>query len=111
MESKSHWREIQDGGTIELHDCFMLGPYGTQAAIVRGEHKLIYSFRDHWTTPDWQFRKGETRLFALDDLPADTRDLSAKEPALARELTGRLLQWARGNGIGSELPTGRDLCV
>jgi len=94
MQSTSRWREILESGTIADHDLFAIGPYATQAAIVRGKWKLIYAAHDHWLSDDWTFRRGESRLLLVDEAD-EAQDRAKGEPAQAAALRAQLMEWLR----------------
>src|SRR3970282_1854921 len=99
MDSVSRWREISQVGELKPREVFSLGVYATQAAIVHGNWKLIHAFEDHWITDRWNFRKGESVLYALDRTPLDENDRRADEPGQAKAMEDRLLAWAGQAGL------------
>ena len=94
MDSVSRWGEISGRGRLESREVFSLGVYATQAAIIDGPWKLIHAFADHWITDRWNFVKGQSALYALDQTPLDENDRSGDEPQRAQAMQDRLLAWA-----------------
>ena len=79
---------LAGGGRLERDAIFWHYPHygnqgGTPGASVRcGDHKLIQFFED-----------GRLELYNLREDIGETRNLAAEQPALARELHGRLTAW------------------
>ncbi len=106
IDSRSIWLDLLGAGPLPIRDAYALGVYGTQAALVRGNRKLIHAFSDHWFSESWNFRQGETRLIDLSDPDPDGTDSSRDEPELVRAMQERLLAWAADIGA-TEAESGR----
>jgi arylsulfatase A-like enzyme len=87
FDGQNLWPALASGRLQDRSDLFwaMGGGKGTQAAVRRGEWKLVQQFGEGGSA--------KNELFRLDEDPTESKDLSGQQPALVKELSAAIADW------------------
>lgn len=86
---------IYNGSSIPEHDSFAINNSHTMASVTRRHYKFIKVEKDHISSSEWRWRRGDRALFDIHETPADTTNLLNDLPGLAAEMEQSLDLWLK----------------